>query len=573
MARALLAVIWVLLLSLPLPSSVAAASDTVPSPNVVRHAPDSSVFDCATIWKSGFPRKGTGLAYCLEHARETIGGAEYRVLYPSEWATEAGWGEPYLDIAMDAIRESITVYGALGLVSSANIVFSPKQTAAARTSYADTNLVEYLSDEPCAVVVYPLATDASEEAVKQTLAHELFHCFQNWNFPEQSQVPYAASGWWKDAAADYFSNVVYPATNNEWSRIGVFDATSGTAPLTRMTYEASFFFQHLGNTIGDAGIIDLLGSLPGSGGEIEQQAALRAWPGMDNLFQEFAEDYLDTAVTDTSGDVIPFSPEMGEPVRFAASDTFEVTVEPFVVRRRLLAFDPKISIVIGVEELSGDSRQSFRPEGGSWAPAPIEISCSEARNWRSAITSVGSEAELSAAAVLRVQVTTSDECDEPSSDACLQGAWAVRDYEAFMVAALAMAGADTSAMPITFEGASGGLDATFGPDTITYAASDFELRGSTVTQGMAIEVTLRFSGTATVTYEVTSPGTIELIEVDPGSFTVSAETAVGGSSMGTTAMDPLDWILFATPTYGYTCSKTALTLTVPPSTVPVVFAR
>jgi hypothetical protein len=572
MVRSFVVLVWVLLLALPAPVPAAARPADPASPTIVRHAPATGAVDCATIWASGFPRDGTGLTYCLEHARETIGGAEYRVLYPSEWSTEVGWGEPYLNAATQTIRDSISVYGKLGLVSSANVVFSPKLVAGAETSYADANLVKYLSEEPCAIVIYPLASAAPEAEFKQMLAHELFHCFQNWNFPEQSQVAYSASGWWKDGAADYFSNVVYPATNNEWSRIGIFDSTSETTPLTRMTYEASFFFQHLGNSIGDAAIIDLIGSMPASGGEAEQRVALRAWPGMDNLFQEFAEDYLAGTLTDTGGASIPFSPVYTVTARFNASGSFNAEIEPFVIRRRMIEFAPSMSFTLQIEETSGASQNAFRIEGGAWGTMPAAISCEDPRTWNSVFTSLGEEAS-STPAVVTVTVDASEECDEPETDSCLLGAWQVLDYEAFMVAALGLAGADTSAVPVTFEGAGGSMAFTFDASTITYTASEFELRGSAVTQGIAIQVVIRISGTATASYEVAEKGVIDIVEVDASGFTITAESFVGGGSAGVMPMEPLDWIFFASDTYGYTCSKTSLQLTIPPLAVPVVLQR
>jgi len=561
--------LWLVAL-LPEPGLASVAPDR--AVEVVAHAPSGTAFDCEDIWSTGFPHTGTGLTYCLKHSRETIGGGEYRVIFPSEWATSAGWGTPYLDAATQAIRDSVAVYGALGVMSSATLVFAPLQATGAETSGADANLVSYLSDEPCAVTLYPNA-ELKVEAFKQIVAHELFHCFQAWNFPAQAAVDLAISDWWVDGSATYFSNLVYPGTNLEWDWIADFDARSESTPLTQFTYAATFFFQHLGNSIGDAQIISLLGSMPTGGDEGDQQAALRAWPGMDILFQGFAQAYLDGTLADTGGGAIPFSPTFSKTVASIGSGSFDVQVNPFVVRRRQLVLDPELSFSISVEVKTGTSLQAFRPDGGTWLPAPFELSCTDPRTWFSAMTSLG-EAGSSTPAVLTVTVSGSDGCDPATTtDACLQGAWSVRDYEAFMVAALAMAGTDTSAMPITFEGASGGLEVNIGPDTITYTATDFRLSGSAVTQGIAIEVTLSFSGTATVTHEVSAPGVIDLIEVDPGSFAVSADTSVGGSSVGVTAMDPLDWILFATDTYQYTCTPTTLTLAVPPSTVPVILGR
>jgi hypothetical protein len=123
------------------------------------------------------------------------------------------------------------------------------------------------------------------------------------------------------------------------------------------------------------------------------------------------------------------------------------------------------------------------------------------------------------------------------TDACLRGTWAVADYEAFLQAALDLAGASAGAMPITFEGASGDLALTFDATTITYAATGFELRGSATTpDGITVSVAVRLNGQATSGYEVTGPGTIELIEPDPTGLVVEAEVFIAGTSAGVTPM-------------------------------------
>lgn len=531
--------------------------------------PPVDAFDCGSLWSTGFPRTGTGLSYCLDYADEGISGNNYRVVYPAEWSATAGWGTPYLESAVQAIRDSIAVYSGLGTVGSVTVVFALEQADGAATSGADEALVEPYSDEPCAVVLYPLGGLSGPDDFKQIVAHELFHCFQDWNFVEGAGFEYATDGWWLDGSADYFSNVVYPTTNAEWQWIADFDAQSETSPITQFSYAASFFFQYLGNTIGDAQIIDLLATLPVKGSEADHQAALRAWSGMDDLFQGFAESYLDGTLMDTSGAAIPFAPTYPPTVSFNASGTLEAKVDPFVVRRRQLSFDPSMSYRISLEETSGDSLHGFRAEGGTWGLAPVAVDCGDGRAWYSVFTTVGEEGVASSPATVTATVDASDECDEASTDSCLQGNWVVTDYNAFMQAALATAGATG----ITFEGASGGMAFTFSPTTITYSASDFELRGSASAAGVMVEVAVRISGTATATYEVTEPGTIAIVEVDPGSFTIEAETFVGGGSAGVMPMDPLDWIFFASPTYGYTCSDATLGLTIPPAASPVVLDR
>jgi len=458
------------------------------------------------------------------------------------------------------------------------IVFSRLERTPGDDPRADADLVEALSDEPCSVFIYPASLGDTTAGFQQVIAHELFHCFQAFNFDVRgSYLAHPASAWWVEGSATYFSNVAYPAVNLEWEHTSEFDSTSPTVALTQMSYEATFFFQHLGNTIGNKAAIGLLDTLPVGGDEASHQAALRAYPGMDTLFQDFAQHYLDTTIMDTGGAPIPFAPDTSETTIFDRSGTFDSKIPPFVIRRRTVVFDPALTFTLEVAPKDGPSHHAFAASAGTWGAAPPTIDCDDPRTWTAVFTSVGVDGGASTPALVTATVgATEDACENPApaTDACLQGTWAVTDYEAFLRAALDLAGASTSAMPISFEGASGDLALTFDATTITYAATGFELRGSATTpEGIAVSVAVRLNGVATSGYEVTEPGTIELIEPDATGLSVEAEVFIAGASAGVTPMDPLDWIFFLSPTYGFTCNPTTLNLTIPPLAEPVVLAR
>ncbi len=68
------------------------------------------------------------------------------------------------------------------------------------------------------------------------------------------------------AALNTFGNVIYPQVNAEHNFIGDWAVNSATLPLTEMSYENFGFFQYLGNTIGNNAILDLINTMPVSGG-------------------------------------------------------------------------------------------------------------------------------------------------------------------------------------------------------------------------------------------------------------------------------------------------------------------
>ncbi len=540
-----------------------------PAPASVLNAPPAGAIDCASVWPGGIPRAGTGLTYCVEHWSEKIGGSDYRILYPFEWSTDAsgGWGGGYLAPTVDALKKSVGVYGPLGTMAPITIVFS--QLEYAGPADGDERLI--VADggyEPCSVFISPRSLELSLDHYNQLIAHELFHCFQDFNFDLMAED--ASNKWWVEGSAEYFSNVVYPAANLEWKLIGPFDTTSPNTPITSYSYAACFFFQHLGNTLGNAGVIKFLDTLPGTGGEAAQQAAIAAWEGMEDLFQGFAQQYLDAKLLDSSGSAIPFNPVFAPVRSLNASGTFDVSVPAFVIQREQITFEGDLTFTLGLEPTSGPSRHAMRVDGGAWGPAPALISCDDSRVYKAAYTSIGDGTTTPAVITGTVTATESD-CEE--TDTCLVGEWQVADYEAFMQAALDMAGATSGAAPISFDGASGDLWFTFDENTITYSATGFELQGSTSVQGMAISVTIRLDGETTASYAVDETGTIELIDLDPSGFTVEAETFVAGSSAGVMPIPPDQWIFFVSPTYGYSCSESSLELTIPPLTVPVVLTR
>lgn len=568
------------------------AEDALNTPSRVIGAPPPGTLDCAAIWTNrdgspyGVPRENTGLTWCLEYSNEHINGADFRVIYPAEWATESGggWGQGFLEPAREAMRRSVEVFGPLGTMGSATLVFRLLEDVPGSDPRADTSLVEWEdrapgeppNDQACSIFVYPVSVTDSVEAFRQAIAHEMFHCFQAFTFPSVDIENPVANQWWVDGSATYFSNVAYPDVNLEYEWIDTFDSTSETTPITSMTYDATFFFQYLGNTIGDAEIIRLLGTLPVGGDEATQQAALRAFMDMDAMFQEFAQQYLDGELLDTNGAPIPFSPTFNTITRFNASGNVVAEIAPFTIRRREVVFELPLTYTLSIEETSGSSNHAFRTESGDWGDAPAQVDCDDPRTWRAVYTSVGEDGSALIPATLTATVTAQDGACEPTAEAadtCLIGKWSVADYDAFMQAALAAAGATEGAAPIIFEGSDGLLDIIFTADTITYAASGFELRGSTTVQGMQVMVIVRLEGTAIAQYDITTPGRVDLFEVDTTGFTVSAEIFVGGSSMGVQPIDPLDWIFFLSPSYEYACSDSRLDLMIPPLSVPVVLGR
>jgi len=79
------------------------------------------------------------------------------------------------------------------------------------------------------------------ETFKNTIAHEIAHCFQNWNFPAQMKT--GSEHWWDEGTAMYLASTLYPfATPGQAKMVKEFDKLSATTPLTKLDYHTYVFF-------------------------------------------------------------------------------------------------------------------------------------------------------------------------------------------------------------------------------------------------------------------------------------------------------------------------------------------
>ena len=53
--------------------------------------------------------------------------------------------------------------------------------------------------------------------MQQTIAHEMFHCYQYTNLrPQTINLPNAINDWWVEGTAEFFGATVYPTNNDEF---------------------------------------------------------------------------------------------------------------------------------------------------------------------------------------------------------------------------------------------------------------------------------------------------------------------------------------------------------------------
>jgi len=341
--------------------------------------PARTAEECQNLWITGF-KDGSALV-CFEYVTVNVGTTRLSIYFPAFWSTSDP-RRAYLSLAAEAMQDSAKIYNAYrGDMQSVRLVFtelgsstsSPKKDPTIWAAAAQDK-----GDSGCMVGVYPYATSQGADDFKQAIAHEMFHCFQiSFLYPQAYKVKSSYNDWWVESSADFFSNLVYPTTNYEWGNLPAFDVNMKSNNLFHGSYENSAFFQFLANNAGISipVIVDLLESMPKSGGFAEQQAALAAFPDIANLWHKFGKEYIDAKIIDTSAEALPLSPSPNAYFSYGLGpkkDTF--TVKPFMITRPLLVFEKENKFSLAASA-SGAGQHSMRPgwAPGEWSSPPAEI--------------------------------------------------------------------------------------------------------------------------------------------------------------------------------------------------------
>jgi len=373
---------------------------------------------------------------CYLHIEQEIDGNTFRVYYPEWWQGDEE-KESLVGHSMDALAEAAIVYGGFQAltIKDVNLVF-------AILASGGTNGEQYYFDtanQACPLTMYPRAAASySLDIYKQIVAHELFHCVQDWSFPNTS--PYGSHKWWLEGTAHYFSNLVYPNANREWRSLSWFDANSANNPIFFMTYENFVFFQFMGNKYSPEVLIDILMRVSAGGGPAGQSAALANVQGMDANFNRFVVEYLSNGVLDSGGGRITTSPSARTGQKTIA-DKGEVkfTIQPFVAMRYFVDYKQEKRFLQNAmnEDDTKFSGVEYRlhQDINSWSDLPPEIrsECEKDVRYLFAITTTEDSYTN-----YDVNVTLADKAE---CDPCLLGSWDVdpESYEAFMERIMAQA--------------------------------------------------------------------------------------------------------------------------------------
>ena len=402
---------------------------------------------CNDVW-TGVTSPRDAPEACFDVETWTHRGSEIRIFYPIVWNSNPN-NYAYVNRTHDAINESLDKYaGELGLENENIDVWIHTADLNDRTR-ADATLS--VDDIPCRIRLFPksyLKEGSAPEAYraniaanhKQTIAHEVYHCFQGWNYrgpffgPKLSgSVDSEAYGifkearkWWTEGTAEFFGNYVYPCNQREHERISGFDRDARSVPLIELEYENVVFFMYMGS-IDPTSIIEMSRSMAVGGGFDEQYEAAAGF-GLGRTFHEFAKQYVDRNIRDSCpGTKMDVRPTIDiYDVQRGSERVFDIA--RFLLVRVDLSF---LSGDYGLEyEMdSADARLSAREFiDRAWKPAPLSVNagCQE-RHYRF-IGSYSRSDVISDSLVIR-ETSPADAASERTSsiDSCLIGTWRATD--------------------------------------------------------------------------------------------------------------------------------------------------
>ena len=367
----------------------------------------------------------TGDDPCYLWIERTVEAARLRVYYPLEWS-EDDTLEGTAHGMLDALDISTQVYADYGEVGDVNLAISQLTEA----TWPEAHQVTW--QDACQITVFPSAAARGPEAIGQTVAHEVFHCVQDGNFETE---PYDSHKWWMEGSADFYSNVVYPTTNDEHLRIADFNTNSLDQSIFEMSYENTVFFQHLANLYGTHGLWDLLQEVT-PGGASAAQAAMAARGDMDEVFHDFVIFFITGSIADTGGGVLdPGTPVGKSLTEISEADDYDFETRPFVATRYGVRYDSERAFTQSTS-LDGQGRGSSAeqpvrdiPQEWGGLPDTIRTRCDEPAKWPLVVTSVQDDATFT------IEVS---EVERGICDGCVLGYWDldVDTFEQSMIARL-----------------------------------------------------------------------------------------------------------------------------------------
>ncbi len=481
---------------------------------------------CLDLFDEGFPPGSNTI--CLEYITTEINGRAFRLYYPIYWPADDP-RRARLPQIMQAVQTAVPIFNSYGpqpIIPTVLVVTELAEGEAEGHPHPDIYAKAKSGGTSCHVGIFPSSFRIDAPQMQQSIAHELFHCYQYTNLTAQESGPdSAANEWWVEGSADYFSDVVYPNVNHENRWLPQIRDNATDEPLTSWRYKAFIFFEYLANNMGMTPdqIIALLAAMPTSGGVDEQKAALSAQTGMQDAFHQFARALADSQVRDTNGSSFATTFNPDTPIHFNAESGSKLfPAEPFLIVYQEIALKENNDYAFVVSTSGGTGRSAAKPGEavGVWGPMPSTISTCAPLNYRLLITSAATNDHLLNVAYTATPTT--------HCDSCLYGTWQMdnNSYLALMQA-LTPTGDDVQTQD---ERAEGSATMTFFEDgRFESAFNNFTVYSTLVPDGApAMQMELRFSGGSAGTYVASG----DQLNTTVTTSNISIVTYMNGQSVG-----------------------------------------
>ncbi|MBX3529867.1 MAG: hypothetical protein KF849_04625 [Rhizobiaceae bacterium] len=355
--------------------------------------------------------------------------------------TEDERSTQYEPDVVDAIETAFQHFAQLGGLGhgSVSVVFDLPLPESVKGGYAAAGMLDAENSPECVILVNTVRHDTDPNAaqsgdvlleLRNTVAHELFHCVQYWTWPKK--MPRAVgkdAKWWVEATAELMGHLVAESSGTLLARADQFAQLSRTQPLTTIEYPNVVFFSWLWARGGPGALVDFINAMPEEPGEEKQRAALVGEVG-DTFLAQFVTDYADGKIKSPSGTAIPAPTGVVQRMLDSAGP-FVMQVPP------LTAFINDVSFEGGMfmATTSGTPLLYYKPrEGGVWE-TPMMVAndgdCDKPTVFRFAGMATGvaqsgtSTAEDYTLNATRFTTCTTCSVDTGKADQCVLGEWKI----------------------------------------------------------------------------------------------------------------------------------------------------
>ncbi len=441
---------------------------------------------------------------CAESARQTLNAGGRTIGVRSLYDARSGdILSSYAVLAMQATKKSVETYANLHNWEFANItviVMDPEMKDGAvpvphkeqfEKAAADAEPMAFPTD--CIIRLSAAGIEKNTvnqkyagalDAAEVTIAHEVFHCIQGWNYREAALID--PGRWWVEGTATFFSSLVFDASLRMAEVSKTFVSTIATVPLTRQQYSSAYFFAWLWGQKPDD-VINFMASMPTSGGEAEQQAAV--YKLLRDRLDTFARDAVDGKVKDVAGHVLP-SPVPTTTQPFTDTRSVDLGVFPFEL------FFHELEFKDGIYNFGADAANNLynrNAEADAWENASrfwAQGGCGKTLRYYL----VGMRGEPGTQKLKFTAERMPGECEEcvvaEERDQCLVGQWRINN-ESLVGAVAEYLGESVEQMTVS---GFGGMNVR--PDgTHSFAFNKFVVEGKPTDSGPAVAFLIGLHGT------------------------------------------------------------------------------